>query len=84
MEEDPLISRGNIQNADRQSETYGYTGQIGQGDNVKEDADKKKVNLTLLLLNTTCPDLTNNVDPDQLAFLKKPTDLDLHCLSLNM
>ena len=67
MEEDPLISRGNIQNADRQSETYGYTGQIGQGDNVKEDADKKKVNLTLLLLNTTCPDLTNNVDPDQLA-----------------
>ena len=36
--------------------------------------------LTLLLLSTTCPVLANNVDPD----LKKPTDLDLHCLSLNM
>ena len=39
--------------------------------------------LTLLLLNRTCPVLVNNVDPDQLA-LKKPTDLDLHCLSLSM
>ena len=27
--------------------------------------------------------LANNVDPDQLAS-EKPTDLDLHCLSLNM
>ena len=40
--------------------------------------------LTLLLLNTTCPVLANSVDPDQLASSKKPTDLDLHCLSLNM
>ena len=39
--------------------------------------------LTFLLLNTTCPVLTNSVDPDQLAS-EKPTDLDLHCLSLNM
>ena len=38
--------------------------------------------LTLLLLNTTCPVLSNSVDPDQLA--SKPTDLDLHCLTLNM
>ena len=30
-------------------------------------------NLTLLLLNTTCPFLANSVDPDQLA-----SDLDLH------
>ena len=37
--------------------------------------------LTLLLLNTrTCPVLANRIDPDHL----KPTDLDLHCLSLNM
>ena len=35
--------------------------------------------LTLLLLNTTCSVLANSVDPDQLA-----SDLDLHCLSLNM
>ena len=28
---------------------------------------KKKSRLTLLLLNTTCPVLTNSVDPDQLA-----------------
>ena len=35
--------------------------------------------LTLLLLNTTCPVLAKSVDADQ-----KPTDLDLHCLSLNM
>ena len=44
------------------------------------------VTLTLLLLNTTCPVLANSVDQDQLASeeLKKPTDLDLHCLSLNM
>ena len=33
--------------------------------------------LTLLLPNTKCPVLANSVDPDQ-----KPTDLDLHCLSL--
>ena len=39
--------------------------------------------LTLLLLNTTCPVLANSVDPDQLA-LKKPTDLDLHCLPFSM
>ena len=40
--------------------------------------------LTLLLLNTTCPVLANSVDPDQLASEEeKPTDLDLHCLSLN-
>ena len=45
---------------------------------------------TLLLLNTTYSVLANSVDPDQLAseetnkHLKKPTDLDLHCLSLNM
>ena len=32
-------------------------------------------NVTLLLLNTTCPVLAKSVDP---------TDLDLHCLSLNM
>ena len=37
--------------------------------------------LTLLLLNMTCLVLANSVDPDQ---LKKPTDLDLHYLSLNM
>ena len=37
--------------------------------------------LTLLLRNKSCPVLANSVDPDQ---LKKPTDLDLHCLSLNM
>ena len=37
------------------------------------------INLTLLLLNTTYPVLANSVDPDQLA-----SDLDLHCLSLNM
>ena len=36
--------------------------------------------LTLLLLNTICPVLAISVDPG----LKKPTDLDLHCLSLNM
>ena len=24
--------------------------------------------------------MTNSADPDQLASLKKPTDLDLHCL----
>ena len=36
--------------------------------------------LTRLLLNTTCAVLPNSADPDQ----KKPTDLDLHCLSLNM
>ena len=36
--------------------------------------------LTILLLNTTCPVLTSSVDPGQLA----STDLDLHCLSLNM
>ena len=35
--------------------------------------------LTLLLLNTTCPVIANSVDPDQLA-----SELDLHCLSLNM
>ena len=33
--------------------------------------------LILLLLNTTCPVLANSV-------LKKPTDLDLYCLSLNL
>ena len=37
--------------------------------------------LTHLLLNTTCHVLANSVDPDQ---LKKLTDLNLHCLSLNM
>ena len=39
--------------------------------------------LILLLLNTTCPVLANSVDPDQMAS-EKPTDPDLHCLSLNM
>ena len=34
---------------------------------------------SVLLLNTTCHVLTNSVDPD-----KKPTDLGLHCLSLNI
>ena len=29
------------------------------------------------------PDFANSVDPDQLL-LKKPTDLDLHCLLLSM
>ena len=38
-----------------------------------------EVNLTLLLLNTTCPVLANIVDPDQLA-----SELDLHCLSLKI
>ena len=37
--------------------------------------------LTLLLLYTACPVLVNSVDPDQLASV---TDLNLHCLSLNM
>ena len=41
---------------------------------------KRGLLLTLLLLNTTCPVLANSVDPGQ----QKPTDLDLHCLSLNM
>ena len=47
---------------------------------------KSMVRLTLLLLSTTGPVLANSVDPDQLAseLLKKPTDLDLHSLSLNM
>ena len=43
--------------------------------------------LTLLMLNTTYPVLANSVDPDQLASEEanwKPTDLNLHCLSLNM
>ena len=35
----------------------------------------QKRGLTLLLLNTPCPVLVNSAD------LKKPTDLDLHCLS---
>ena len=30
------------------------------------------------------PAFANSVDPDQLASLKKPTDLDLHCLPLSM
>ena len=30
-----------------------------------------------------CPAFANSADPDQLAS-EKPTDLDLHCLSLNM
>ena len=30
-----------------------------------------------------CPVFASSVDPDQLAS-EKPTDLDLHCLSLNM
>ena len=38
------------------------------------------ITLTILLLNTTCPVFANSVDPDQLA----SSDLDLHCLSLNM
>ena len=37
------------------------------------------LNLTLLLPNTTCPVLANSLDPDQLA-----SNLDLHCLSLNL
>ena len=41
------------------------------------------LHVTLLLLNTTCPVLANNVDPDH-WLLKKPTDLDLHCLPLKM
>ena len=36
--------------------------------------------LTLVLLN---PVFANSVDPDQLAS-KKPTDMDLHCLSLSI
>ena len=39
-----------------------------------------KMFLTLLLLDTTCSVLANSVAPD----LKKPTDLDLHCFSLNI
>ena len=39
-----------------------------------------RLNLTLLLLNTTCPVLANSVDPDQLV----PTDLGLLYLSLNI
>ena len=42
-----------------------------------------KAGLILLFLNTTCPVIANSVDPDKML-LKKPTDLDLHCLSLNM
>ena len=38
---------------------------------------------TLLMVKATCPVLAISVDPDQFAF-KKPSDLDLHCLSLNM
>ena len=38
--------------------------------------------LTLALLHWVCPAFTNSVDQDQ--FLKKPTDLDLHYLSLSM
>ena len=37
------------------------------------------ITLTPLLLNTLYPVLANSADPDQLA-----SDLDLHCLSLNM
>ena len=49
-----------------------------------EENRKKRRNpltklLTLLLLSTTYPVLANSVDPDQLA-----SELDLHCLSLNM
>ena len=41
--------------------------------------------LALLLLNTAGPVLANSVDLDQLASEEaKQTDLDLHCLSLNM
>ena len=41
--------------------------------------------LTLLLLTTACAVLANGVDPDQLASEKANlTDLNLHCLSLNM
>ena len=32
----------------------------------------------LVLLTRICPAFANSVDPDQ---LKRPTDLDLHCLS---
>ena len=32
-------------------------------------------------VNQDIPCLANSVDPDQ---LKKPTDLDLHCLSFSM
>ena len=39
--------------------------------------------LILLLLNTSCPVLANSVDPDQLAS-EEATDLDLHCLPVNM
>ena len=49
------------------------------------ECSKKKAfilaNLTLLMLNMTCPVLANSVDPDS-WLLKEPTDLDLHCLSL--
>ena len=42
--------------------------------------------LTFLSLNTTYPVLANCVDPDQLASEEAnwSSDLDLHCLSLNM
>ena len=36
----------------------------------------------MVLLNLDVPHFANNVESDQLA--NKPTDLDLHCLSLNM
>ena len=35
--------------------------------NTQKATDVENINLTLLLLNTTCPVLANSVDPDQLA-----------------
>ena len=54
---------------------------------IKKEVPQVVSLVTLLLLNTTCPVLANSVDPDQLAsekanWFQKPTDLDLHCLSL--
>ena len=39
--------------------------------------------LTLILLTPDMPRFANHVDSDQLAS-KKPTDLNLHCLSFSM
>ena len=54
----------------------------------KKKKKKKKrkfaaANLTLILLFTTAPTFANSVDPDQMA-LKKPSDLELHCLSFSL
>ena len=40
-------------------------------------------NIQITYFNPSLAVLANSVDPDQLASEKKPTELDLHCLSLN-